>query len=121
MAQRVNRTTKTKPRRIHQTDEEWAAMQVDAEAAGLSISGYIVDLRKRARGVDVSAKVTDALFKLTACHAVLADFAEFAARDPDAMRALATTKALEDIADKLDRIAKTLSRIQATRGSARCS
>lgn len=119
MAHRVSRNTKTKPRRIHATDDEWAALQRDAKTAGLSISGYIVDLRQRAVGVDVSAHVTDALFKLTACHAVLADFAKFAVRDPDAMRALANTKALENIADKLDLIAKALSAIPAIQGSAR--
>lgn len=119
MAHRVNRNTKTKPRRIHATDDEWAAFRMDAAAAGLSISGYIVDLRQRARGVDVSAQVTDALFKLTACHSVLADFAELAVRDPDAMRALANTKALENIADKLDRIATALARTRVMPGSAR--
>lgn len=119
MAQRVNRNTKTSPRRIHATDEEWDVLKKSAETAGLSISGYIVDLATRARGVDVSAQVTDALFKLTACHAVLAEFAEIAARDPDAMRALTNCKALENIADKLDRIASALAGIHAKPGSAR--
>jgi hypothetical protein len=119
MAQRVNRNAKTKPRRIHATDREWTVLKASADVAGLSVSGYIVDLAERARGVDVSADITGAIFKLTACHKVLVDFAQFAARDPEAVRALATIKALEEVAEKLDRIATELPRVPGTRGSAR--
>lgn len=119
MAQRVIRDTKTKPRRIHATDREWTVLKVSADVAGLSVSGYIVDLAERARGVDVSADITGAIFKLTACHKALVDLAQFATRDPVAMRALTTIRALEEVADNLDRIATELSRVPATRGSAR--
>lgn len=35
---------KARPREIHASDEVWAALQIDAEAAGLSVSRYLIHI-----------------------------------------------------------------------------
>lgn len=102
MGYRKHRDTRTRPRRIHATNEEWAEVVARAGASGQSISACMVSRTLRHAKAAKAVARYKVLQGLTASHALLAEIADAVAENLDDASVPPILMALSEVSEKLD-------------------